>query len=137
MRGNMNEIPSKRTILIIASGLDLILSAIVLLIYFGLFPVDISGLGIPRWVIGLVGGAWFAGSLAVLVYQLTKTTGIISLDKTFISDNIHKSNLNYPNRKRYVWQSLIDQPSASLHCESERAGLPHPSRLGQHWRATH
>ena len=70
----MNEIPNKRTVLIIASGLDLILSAIVLLIYFGLFSVDISGWGIPRWMIGLIGGVWFAGSLAVLVYQLTKTT---------------------------------------------------------------
>ena len=69
----MNSNPNKRTLLIIASGLDLILSAIVLLIYFGLFPVDISGLGIPRWIIGLVGGVWFAGSLAVLVYQLTRT----------------------------------------------------------------
>ena len=69
----MNSNPNKRILLIIASGLDLILSAIVLLIYFGLFPVDISGLGIPRWIIGLVGGVWFAGSLAVLVYQLTRT----------------------------------------------------------------
>ncbi len=69
----MNSNPNKRVLLIIASGLDLILSAIVLLIYFGLFPVDISGLGIPRWIIGLVGGVWFAGSLAVLVYQLTRT----------------------------------------------------------------
>ncbi len=70
----MNDQTNKRTALIIASGLDLILSAIVLLIYFGLFPVDISGWGIPRWVVGLVGGVWFAGALAVLVYQLTKTT---------------------------------------------------------------
>ncbi len=69
----MSSSQNKRTILIIASGFDLILSAIVLLIYFGLFPVDISGWGIPRWVIGLIGGVWFAGSLAVLVYQLTKT----------------------------------------------------------------
>lgn len=70
----MDSNPNKRTILIIASGIDLILSAIVLLIYFDLLPIDISGLGIPRWVIGLIGGVWFAGSLAVLVYQLTKTT---------------------------------------------------------------
>ena len=69
----MDNSQYKRTVIIIASGLDLILSAIVLLIYLGLFPVDISGWGIPRWVIGLVGGVWFAGSLAVLVYQLTKT----------------------------------------------------------------
>jgi len=52
---------------------DLILSAIVLLIYFGLFPVDISGLGVPRGIVGLVGGMWFAGSLAVLIYQLART----------------------------------------------------------------
>lgn len=70
----MESNSNKRTLFIIASGLDLILSAIVLLIYFGLLPVDISGWGIPRWVIGLVGGVWFAGSLAVLVYQLTRTT---------------------------------------------------------------
>lgn len=69
----MNSQPDKRTLFIIASGIDLILSAILLLIYFGLFPVDISGWGIPRWVVGLVGGVWFAGSLAMLVYQLTRT----------------------------------------------------------------
>ncbi len=70
----MNEGPNKRTVFIIASAVDTVLSGIVLLIYFGLLPVDISGWGIPRWVVGLVGGIWFAGSLAVLVYQLTKTT---------------------------------------------------------------
>jgi len=64
---------TRRKVLIIASAIDMILSGIVLLIYFGLFPVDISGWGIPRWVIGLVGGVWFAGALAVLVVQLTKT----------------------------------------------------------------
>jgi hypothetical protein len=64
---------NKRTIFLLASGLDIVLSAIVLLIYFGLLPVDISGWGIPRWVIGVIGGAWFVGSLAVLVYILTKT----------------------------------------------------------------
>lgn len=69
----MHEGPNKRTVFIIASAVDAILSGAILLIYFGLLPVDISGWGIPRWVIGLIGGVWFAGSLAVLVYQLTKT----------------------------------------------------------------
>ena len=68
----MNDGPNKRTVFIIASTVDAILSGIVLLIYFGLLPVDISGWGIPRWVIGVVGGVWFAGSIAVLAYQLTK-----------------------------------------------------------------
>jgi len=70
---NMNDPQTKRTVFILASAIDAVLSGIVLLIYFGLLPIDISGWGIPRWVIGLVGGVWFAGSLAVLVYQLTKT----------------------------------------------------------------
>lgn len=69
----MNEGSNKRTVFIIASAVDMILSGVVLLIYFGLLPVDISDWGIPRWVIGLIGGVWFAGSLAVLVYFLTKT----------------------------------------------------------------
>lgn len=69
----MDDPQTKRKVLILASAVDLILSGIVVLIYFGLFPVDISGWGIPRWVIGLVGGVWFVGALVVLVYQLTKT----------------------------------------------------------------
>ena len=69
----MDDPQTRRKVLILASAVDLILSGIVVLIYFGLFSVDISGWGIPRWVIGLVGGVWFAGALAVLVVQLTKT----------------------------------------------------------------
>ena len=69
----MNPQPNKRTILIIVSAVDAALSGIVLLIYFGLLPIDISSWGIPRWVIGLVGGVWFVSALAVLVYQLTRT----------------------------------------------------------------
>lgn len=64
---------SKRMILILVSITDVILSGLVLLIYFGFLPVDISSWGIPRWVVGLVGGIWFLSALGVLVYQLTKT----------------------------------------------------------------
>ncbi len=69
----MDSQHNKRTVFILASGIDAILSGIVLLIYFGLFPVDISSWGIPRWMIGLVGGVWFIGSIAMLAYFLTKT----------------------------------------------------------------
>jgi hypothetical protein len=62
-----------RKVLIVVSPIDAILSGIVLLIYFGLLPIDISGWDIPRWVIGLIGGVWFVGAVGVLVYQLTKT----------------------------------------------------------------
>lgn len=60
-------------ILIIVSAVDMLLSGIVLLIYFGLLPIYISSWGIPRWVIGLVGGIWFMSALVALVYQLTRT----------------------------------------------------------------
>jgi hypothetical protein len=69
----MNSQPNKRMILIIVSAIDVLLSGIVLLIYFGFLPIDIASWGIPRSVIGVVGGLWFVGALAVLVYQLTKT----------------------------------------------------------------
>ena len=72
----MNSQPNKRLLLIIVSAVDALLSGIVLLIYFGFLPVDISTLGVPRWVVGLVGGLWFVSALIVLVYQLTKTETI-------------------------------------------------------------
>jgi len=73
---HMNSQPNKRILLIIVSAVDAALSGIVLLIYFGFLPVDISSWGIPRWVIGLVVGLWFVSALIVLVYQLTKTETI-------------------------------------------------------------
>ena len=72
----MNTRPNKRMLLIIVSAVDVLISGVVLLIYFGFLPVDLSGLGVPRWVIGLVGGLWFVSALIVLVYQLTKTENI-------------------------------------------------------------
>jgi hypothetical protein len=70
---DMKNSENRRRILILVSAIDAVLAGIVLLIYFGFLPIDISGLGIPRGVIGVIGGVWFAGALAVLVYQLTKT----------------------------------------------------------------
>ena len=71
-----NNPQMKRKILIIVSAIDAVISGVVLLIYFGFLPIDISGLGIPHGWVGVIGGVWFAGALAVLVYQLTKTDGI-------------------------------------------------------------
>jgi hypothetical protein len=69
----MDSQPNKRTILIVVSTIDSVLGGVVLLIYFGFLPIDISGMGVPRWVVGLVGGIWFLSAIAILVYQLTKT----------------------------------------------------------------
>ena len=70
---NPNDPQSKRKVLILVSVVDMVLSGIVLLIYLGFLPVDMTSWDIPRWVIGLIGGIWFVGALAMLVYQLTKT----------------------------------------------------------------
>lgn len=68
----MNLQPNKRNLLILVSAIDAVLGGIVLLIYFGFFPVDISNWGLPRWVIGAVGGVWFLSAIGVLAYQLTR-----------------------------------------------------------------
>ena len=69
----MNPQPNKRMIFIIVGIVDAVLSGIVLLIYFGVLPIDISELGVPRWVIGVIGGIWFLLAIGFLAYQLTKT----------------------------------------------------------------
>ena len=69
----MNPQPNKRMIFIIVGIVDAILSGIVLLIYFGVLPIVISELGVPRWIIGLIGGVWFLGAIGFLAYQLSKT----------------------------------------------------------------
>jgi len=70
---NVNSRSNKRTLLIIVSAIDAILSGAILLIYFGLLPFDISSWGIQPWAVGLCGGIWFTVSIGILVYQLTKT----------------------------------------------------------------
>jgi hypothetical protein len=70
---NSNNQQTTRKVLLFASAVDALIAGIILLIYFGSLPVDISGLGIPHWVVGLVGGIWFLSALGVLAYLLTKT----------------------------------------------------------------
>ena len=69
----MNSPQNKRMLLIIIGLVDAVISGAILLIYFGLLPIDISEWGIPRWVIGLVGGVWFLGAIGLVFYQFTRT----------------------------------------------------------------
>jgi hypothetical protein len=68
-----NSSNTRRKILILVSAIDAAISGIVLLMYFGFIPVNLSGLGVPRQVIGWIAGIWFLIALAILVYQLTRT----------------------------------------------------------------
>ena len=69
----MNNQQNKRMLLIIVGLVDAVISGAILLIYFGLLPIDISELGIPRWVIGVIGGVWFLAAIGLVAYQLTRT----------------------------------------------------------------
>lgn len=62
-----------RIVLMISSALDSLLGAIVLLLYFGILPFDISGWEIPRWIIGAVGAMLFFSGIAIFTYISTRT----------------------------------------------------------------
>lgn len=64
---------NRRLMWIIMGLTDTALGGIVLLIYFGVLPVDLAGLGIPRWILGAFGAVWFFSGLGVAAYQATKT----------------------------------------------------------------
>jgi protein-S-isoprenylcysteine O-methyltransferase Ste14 len=61
-----------RLVFMLASAVDILLGAAALLIYFSVLPVDISGWGIPRWIVGAVGAVLFFSGIAVFTYFSTK-----------------------------------------------------------------
>jgi NADH:ubiquinone oxidoreductase subunit K len=64
---------NKRNLIVTISAIEVLISAAILLIVFGFFPIDISGLNIPRSTVIIVAGVWFLSSLGILIYMLTKT----------------------------------------------------------------
>lgn len=62
-----------RIVLMISSAIDSLLGAIVLLLYFGILPFDISSWGIPRWIIGAVGAVLFFSGIIIFTYISTRT----------------------------------------------------------------
>lgn len=70
---NPNSPQNKRQLIIVISAIEVVISAAILLIVFDFFPIDISGLDIPRSTVAIVAGLWFASSLGILIYMLTRT----------------------------------------------------------------
>jgi hypothetical protein len=64
---------NKRNLIVMISGIEMLISAAILLIVFDIFPIDISGLNIPRSTVGIVAGLWFLSSLGILIYTWTRT----------------------------------------------------------------
>ncbi|MCK6585831.1 MAG: hypothetical protein L6Q49_22225 [Anaerolineales bacterium] len=62
---------AKRIALLIASGMDILIGALGLLVYFGFLPFDLDAMGIPRWMAGAVGAGLFFSGLAVFAYNLS------------------------------------------------------------------
>lgn len=62
-----------RLIIMLSGAFDSLLGALALLIYFGILPVNISSWGVPRWVLGLIGGVLFFSGIAIFTYFSTKT----------------------------------------------------------------
>jgi ABC-type branched-subunit amino acid transport system permease subunit len=60
----------KRIVFMISGAIDALLGAVALLIYFNVIPVD---LGVPRWVIGVLGGVLFFSGVAVFTYFFTRS----------------------------------------------------------------
>jgi hypothetical protein len=66
----MDNPNTKRTIFMISGGMDALLGAVALLIYFGVLPID---LGISRNIIGIIGGILFVSGVAMFTYFFTKS----------------------------------------------------------------
>lgn len=67
-----NNPQNKNKLIIMISAVEVVISAAILLSLFGFFPLDISGLDIPRTTVAIVAGLWFVSSLGILIYALTR-----------------------------------------------------------------
>lgn len=64
---------AKRVVFLIASGMDMLLGGLGLLLYFGILPLDLDELGFPRWVVGAVGAMLVLSGVVVFSYILSTT----------------------------------------------------------------
>ena len=70
----MNHPPNKRLIFLISGSADTLLGGVLLLVYFGILPMNFAAwLQAPRWVFGVAGAVLFFPGIGVLAYQMTKT----------------------------------------------------------------
>ena len=71
-----HQTPEQRMRLIFMSvgALNALLGAAILLIYFGLLPIDVLYLDIPNWVIGVLGATWFLSGVGVVAFAAMRVT---------------------------------------------------------------
>ena len=64
-----------RTILLVSGLADCIAGSILLLVWVGFLPLDLSGMQVPRLAVGLLGAALLFPGLALVTHQLTRPRG--------------------------------------------------------------
>ena len=71
----MNNMPpnkARRVVFIISGIVDLLIGAILLLIGFGLLPLDVTNYGVENWHVNLLGGVMFVLGAVTFAYNLSR-----------------------------------------------------------------
>jgi hypothetical protein len=64
---NNNQTPEQRMRFVFMSvgAINALIGAAILLIYFGLLPINIPYMDIPNWVVGILGATWLFSGVGV------------------------------------------------------------------------
>ncbi|MEW6240839.1 MAG: hypothetical protein AB1564_08540 [Chloroflexota bacterium] len=68
MDGNPTPDQRMRLIFMSIGAINALIGAAIMLIYFGLLPINISYLNIPNWVVGILGVTWFFSGVGVVAF---------------------------------------------------------------------
>jgi branched-subunit amino acid ABC-type transport system permease component len=71
MRDNLPN-RTRRIAFIISGATDALIGAVILLVGFGLLPVDLADYGIPPWLAIVVGGFMFLMGAWMVAYNLSR-----------------------------------------------------------------
>jgi hypothetical protein len=63
---------AKRMVFVISGVVDALIGGILLLIGFGLLPVDVRSLGLENWHVNLLGGVMFILGAVTFAYNLSR-----------------------------------------------------------------
>ena len=75
MRHPMNNIPpgkARRIVFMLSGAIDALIGGILLLIGFGVLPVNVSQYGVQNWHVNLLGGAMFFLGAVTFAYNLSR-----------------------------------------------------------------
>jgi hypothetical protein len=71
----MGDDPSKKTrrLALILSGLvDVLIGAAILLVGLGILPLDITSLGLPNWLVILIGAVMAVAGASMSIYNFSR-----------------------------------------------------------------